>query len=610
MHFIRKISIDALSSCEKTGRQLNEEINTLITDELTPKLATLLDKYSADTVVTAIESISISLPPISIKNWKKEFVSGCLEQIESFLDKHYTGKALHTASSEISLTVFNSQSMTEKYTAAPNDHFWKAILHFLQTGIIENKEVLKIMQESNLFKEEIPEKVAEALKDLLASDNNAFVRLVLNSPVNFKNVVLTKLIPDYKYNPAIEAVLKSGGISFNSATRQSGWIAILLLEFYFFRSGISIESKRLMKITESYFNEIAPKFSEVIALLIENEKQIVNSKEFLIFLELQTLLSQKKRSNSGTQVSPKAETSEYDISIDNINSKEADAALQDYTDNANNSNLQEDSNAENPVLHTSDKQSGPEINVNISDNVEDFVTKSATLFQTKDKHVDIADGKKGELTENESTSKNSHNQNSDHYDIAADDTIANKIKQPESSFDNTLKENYLPDTVYINNGGLILLFPFLSYLFQNTGLTIDNKWKSVLHQQKAVLLTQYCVTGNTDFRENDLLLNKLLCGYALFSVVDTTIQLSDTDKEQCREMLQSVIHYWEALKNSSPEALQETFLQREAKLNLHNEVIEMWVENKAFDILLQRLPWSIAMVKTVWMDKMIQCNWY
>lgn len=611
MHFIRKISIDALSSCEKTGRQLNDEINTVITDELAPKLATLLDKHSADTVVTDIGSISISLPPLTIKNWKKEFVSNCLKEIEIFLDRQKAIKEASVAEPNIIFTASNNLNLHKKGIAVSNDYTWKAILHFLQTGIIENKEVLKIMQESNPLKDDIPTQVADTLNSILAQDNNALVRLVLNSPVNFKNTVLTKLIPDYKYSTAIEAVLKSGGISFNSATRQFGWAAVLLSELSFFRSGASTGSKRLKIITDSYFSEIAPKYSEVLSTLIVGNKEIAGSDVgFLKFLELQLSQYHNKQNSSPIQTSPVSEAFKEDIHYDKVYTEEANVATQ----NNINSNIK-DIAQNNLVTKTKNNQFKPETGddtFGTSEGNTKPVTSSDTV--TGNDAV-INDNNEKHFVSNKSVSKMDNIGKINNKSIAAESTnpdittVINIAQTSEQEYIKQKDESML-STTYINNGGLVLLFPFLSYLFQNTGLTEDNKWISMLQQQKAVLLTQYCVTGNTDFRENELLLNKLLCGYPVFDVVDTTIELSDSDKEQCREMLQSVIQYWEALKNSSPEALQETFLQREAKLSFDNEVIEMWVENKAFDILLQRLPWSIAMVKTVWMEKMIQCNWY
>ncbi|MBY8961761.1 hypothetical protein KJK34_03240 [Flavobacterium sp. D11R37] len=652
MHFIRKISIDALSSCEKTGRQLNDEINTVITDELAPKLTTLLDKYSADTVVTDIGSISISLPPLTIKNWKKEFVSNCLKEIEIFLDRQTAIKEASAAEPKIIFTASKSLSLPERGTALSQHSAWKAIIYYLQTGIIENKEFLKIMEESNPLKEDIPTQVADALKSILAQDNNALVRLILNTPVKFKNAVLTKLIPDYKYSTAIETVLKSGGISFNSATRQSGWAAVLLSELSFFRSGASTDSKCLKIITDSYFSEIAPKYSEVLSTLIVGNKEIAGSDVgFLKFLGLQLSQYHDKQNSSHIQTSPVSEVSKDDIHYDKVYTEEANVAAQNKT----NSNIQDTAESDlvtktknnqfkpqtgddtfgtsegntKPVT-SSDTVTGNDTIINNNDAVTDdnnaVISDDAVINDnnavtgdndtvTGDNDAVISDNNENYFVSNKSVCKmddigkindKSTTAKSTNPDITPVVNIAQTSEQEHIK----QKDEIMLGTTYITNGGLILLFPFLSYLFQNTGLTEDNKWISMLQQQKAVLLTQYCVTGNTDFRENELLLNKLLCGYPVFDVVDTTIELSDSDKEQCREMLQSVIQYWEALKNSSPEALQETFLQREAKLSFDNEVIEMWVENKAFDILLQRLPWSIAMVKTVWMEKMIQCNWY
>jgi hypothetical protein len=579
MHLIRKISIDAVSSCEKTGRQLNDEINSLIADELNPKLSTLLDKYKADAVVTAIDSISISLPPLTTKNWKKEFVTGCLNEIEAFLDKYYIDKEIHTAAYKASVTT-------------PESYMWKAVFDFLQTGIIENSVILKKMQEANLF-ESITAQTSDTLKSLLAHDKNALVRLVLTAPVNFKNTILANTIPDYKFKTATEAALKTSKISFNSESRLSAWVAIYLAELHFFRKGISSDNNRLKKITDSYFSETAPEFPEIVRTLIADNKLITgNDSVVLKFLELQSAVSQNKEivSESANIIKVKKAGEDttlkpYDTVVTNNDAAKSNESskTQDAVNTANS-------------LKSEAKDEQKKISFDKSETIDDErSTLIKTITKAGDNNFYDVINEKGYQPINEAESvKNS---------------IAEK-KQPDLLPPATLQESNLPDVIYIKNGGLVLLFPFLNYLFQNSGLTQDNKWVSVLHQQKAALITQYAVTGNTNFNENELLLNKLLCGYAIHDVVDTSIEITESDKTHCREMLQSVIHYWEALKNSSPEALQETFLQREAKVSLNHEVIEMWVESKAFDILLQKLPWSIAMVKTPWMEKLIQCNWY
>ena len=165
------------------------------------------------------------------------------------------------------------------------------------------------------------------------------------------------------------------------------------------------------------------------------------------------------------------------------------------------------------------------------------------------------------------------------------------------------------DFLYIKNAGLILLHPFLSMLFEQLNLTVNQEWASQMAQQKGALLTHYLVYGDTEVDESELVLNKILCGLEITEIVNTQIVLENYEKEKCQSLLDAVLEHWKVMKNSSKEALQETFLQREGKLVFQTNEYEMWIEEKGYDILLEQLPWGIGMIKTPWMENYLNCHW-
>jgi hypothetical protein len=72
------------------------------------------------------------------------------------------------------------------------------------------------------------------------------------------------------------------------------------------------------------------------------------------------------------------------------------------------------------------------------------------------------------------------------------------------------------NTFHLYNAGLIILHPFLVPFFNKTGLLDQQQqWINTAAQQRAVLLTQYLVTGEEKISEFYLPLNKLLCGYPM-----------------------------------------------------------------------------------------------
>lgn len=171
-------------------------------------------------------------------------------------------------------------------------------------------------------------------------------------------------------------------------------------------------------------------------------------------------------------------------------------------------------------------------------------------------------------------------------------------------------ENEIPlDAIYINNAGLILLYPFLQNLFEHLGLTKENAWIDSTSQQLAVLVTEYLVKGKCEVEEFDLMLNKILCGIDLDEIVATWIQLNDEIKTECEVLLNEVISRWSVLKNTSIEGLRETFLQRHGKLSKVDKGWLLQVEQNAVDILLNHLPWGLGIIKLPWMKEMLFVEW-
>lgn len=182
--------------------------------------------------------------------------------------------------------------------------------------------------------------------------------------------------------------------------------------------------------------------------------------------------------------------------------------------------------------------------------------------------------------------------------------VSKKLESPDHNNNTTLTK------YYITNAGLVILHPFMKRLFDSLGYLKKNTWKDIQTQHRAVLLLQYLINFNTEIFENDLLLNKLLCGVPVENTVNTKWDITKKEEEQCKALLNSVIKHWKVLKKTSIATLQESFFQRAAKIELNkNDRYEITVEQKSIDVLLDQLPWGIGMIKTPWMDDYLICNW-
>jgi hypothetical protein len=165
------------------------------------------------------------------------------------------------------------------------------------------------------------------------------------------------------------------------------------------------------------------------------------------------------------------------------------------------------------------------------------------------------------------------------------------------------------DKIYIENAGLVLLHPFLSTLFDRTGLVKNGEFVNDEAKFRAPHLLQYLVNFEQESPEQALILNKILCGIDYQEAITSGVVLTELEIEIANELLYVVTQQWEKLKNTSINGLQETFLQRSGSLSLSSEGWTLVVENKAYDVLLQTLPWGLSFIKNSLMTEPIFVEW-
>ena len=172
-----------------------------------------------------------------------------------------------------------------------------------------------------------------------------------------------------------------------------------------------------------------------------------------------------------------------------------------------------------------------------------------------------------------------------------------------------LEEENETDSIVIQNAGLIILWPFFFRLFDKCGFIIDKEFKDEESLQKGILLTQYLVTGSTEFNENELVLNKILCGAPQFMNVDVTLDVDEVYLDLCESLLKGVLKNWEKLSNSSVQTLRETFLFREGILRPVELDYKLNVIKGTFDMLIETIPWNISIIQTTFMKNKITVDW-
>ena len=161
----------------------------------------------------------------------------------------------------------------------------------------------------------------------------------------------------------------------------------------------------------------------------------------------------------------------------------------------------------------------------------------------------------------------------------------------------------------IANAGLVIIATYAQRLFSLLELTQDGRFVSDEAAQRAVHLLQYAVTGAQETPEYLLALNKLLCGIDGDLPIVRGISITPHEQSTIEQLLQSVIAHWSALGNTSIAGLRETFLRRDGHLFFQDEAWHLKISRATFDMLLDRLPWSFALIRFPWMAHPLQVTW-
>ena len=165
------------------------------------------------------------------------------------------------------------------------------------------------------------------------------------------------------------------------------------------------------------------------------------------------------------------------------------------------------------------------------------------------------------------------------------------------------------DEIYIDNAGLVIANSYIPILLERFGLTKSGKFLSSDHQQKAALLLQFIMLDKPPLDEHHLPFNKLLCGLPLDAPIQTSLQPTLEEMKMVHGLIQALIQHWTAIGKSSIEGFRGSWLWRKGKLEHKEENWLLRVEQNSYDILLDRIPFSLSPIKYSWMDKPIIVEW-
>ena len=165
------------------------------------------------------------------------------------------------------------------------------------------------------------------------------------------------------------------------------------------------------------------------------------------------------------------------------------------------------------------------------------------------------------------------------------------------------------DEIYVENAGLVILWPFLENFFSHLDLIEAKQFRGVEARQRAIGLLQYLATEDAAASEFLVPLNKVLCGMPIDDVFDFGPSIAGAEIEACTDLLTAAIHHAPILHDMSIRGFRGSFLLRHGQLSVRDGGWLLRVERETHDIVLDRFPWSTGIVKLPWMETILQVEW-
>ena len=172
---------------------------------------------------------------------------------------------------------------------------------------------------------------------------------------------------------------------------------------------------------------------------------------------------------------------------------------------------------------------------------------------------------------------------------------------------------YLPvaaeNSIPVKNAGCVLIHSYFPMLFERLGLMAAQSFANEDARQSAVHYLQYVITGLSYTEENKLSLNKVLCGVPIAQQTTDGILIPENHVELINGMLTAIIGYWPAIGASSVDGFRGNWLVRDGLLAEFDDRWELVVEKRAYDVLINKAPFSFSIIKHPWMNKPLHVSW-
>ena len=85
---------------------------------------------------------------------------------------------------------------------------------------------------------------------------------------------------------------------------------------------------------------------------------------------------------------------------------------------------------------------------------------------------------------------------------------------------------------------------------------------------------------------------------------------TEEERQTADSMVAGVKVHWPQMGGTSVEGFRGSFLLREGTLEQEEERWLLTVEEKAYDILLETVPWGFRQIRLPWLKKHVQVRWH
>lgn len=657
-HIINRQTIELILPNRNNALLLQNDMSDLVKTALSIQLDHLFSRLTRDDEVLRLKKLEINLGAIHPDKLKDEFVSKTISQVEDQLIKLIQEHSNKPTTNHLRFSDTGNSSLVSIYQSNLD-----MVIHFLKFGSLpwwkekESKTTISEMLDSAIKTN--PETIKSSLTALLKLEA-ARKRFIYQ--FDHPQIIAVLKLLDPENWPYFNQYFEATSILFKRSDEYA-LTPVKHFEFIFWENAIRIsvgsksDKPNLPKLAKSVIHELlldhhVDRRKEYIYSLAEALKENAHSvndqtsrdlryaicivaKDMGIdpdkVFEIQTSESVESGSSKSENV---VESKLSDLEDENESKLSEDQVKLKHKDSDLLQNRGKESKDPTDLLNTGNSPDKPHIDQKKEDDIprptSDLHKKKRDRLEHRDasrknSSQDIQDPT-SDITKNKGSQDASAENFEKREDTVDSPTDRNEYKTEidksndvsgRPSIKNTGDTSFLPKPVFnhpdgedilINNAGLIILHPFLKYFFEGLGLIENDQFTNANSLHKAVHLLQYTVTQELQNSEEQLVLNKLLCGMPVSEPIPLEVELAKEELEECENLLKAILSQWTVLKTDSPDALRKSFLNREGMLS-YGSGWTLKVERTTLDILLDKLPWAISLIKLPWNREILYVEW-